>query len=64
MLQNENGLFQNTKYKLGIVIHAYNPTIGKSKAGESWVWAQPGLQKEILSKQHVQKDYIYVLLMS
>lgn len=64
MLQNQNGLFQNTNYKLGIVIHSYNPTIGKSKAEESWVWALPGLQKEILSNQHVQKDYIYVMLMS
>lgn len=64
MLQNQNGLFQKTNYKLGIVIHSYNPTIGKSKAEESWVWALPGLQKEILSNQHVQKDYIYVMLMS
>jgi hypothetical protein len=34
-----------------VVVHAFNPTLGRQRQADFWVWGQPGLQSEFQDSQ-------------
>jgi hypothetical protein len=41
--------------ELYMVVHTYNPSMWKARAGELWVWGQPELHSETLSQNKKKK---------
>jgi hypothetical protein len=41
-------IFLKSTFKPGVVVHVYNPSIGKPEVGGSQVWGQPELYRETL----------------
>jgi hypothetical protein len=46
---------EQLKAKLGVVVHAFNPSSQEAKAGGSQVGSQPGLHRKILSLKKENK---------